>query len=77
MMKILVSMKYFIALWMVKHIQLDPNIQMNQMQNINQINQNSGNQVNQMNHHMNQINQKAIFTKLPKIVRTRLTKLIK
>ena len=75
-------MKYFLVFWIVKHIQLDPNIetlvsQMNQMHYINQIDQNRENQVNQMNHHMNQINQKAIFTKLPKIAGTRLTKLTK
>ena len=75
-------MKYSLVFWIVKHIQLGPNIQnplsqMNQMRNMNQINQNSENHVDQMNHHINQINPKAIFTKLPKIVRTQLAKLAK
>ena len=46
LMKILVSMKYFLVFWIVKHIQLNQNSQTNQMHNINQINQNSENQVN-------------------------------
>ena len=39
------------------------------------MNQNSENHVNEMNHHIDQINPKAIFTKLPKIVRNQLAKL--
>ena len=62
-MKVLVSVKYFLVFWIVKHIQLGPNIQnplsrMNQICNLNQINKKRENLVNQMYLHMNQINQK-------------------
>ena len=52
-MKILVSVKYFLVFWIVKHIQLNHNIQnpvgqMNKLHQINQIIENSENPVSQI-----------------------------
>ena len=60
LMKILVSVKYFLAFWIVKHKQIN---QMNrnsdnQVNQMNQINENSHNPVNQMNQ-MHQIDHKS------------------
>ena len=50
LMKILVSVKYFLVFWILKHIQINQNIenpvgQMNQMHQIGRISENSENQL--------------------------------